>query len=626
MKSKYTIGALGSIIFAISGIIYTISRHANYYVGTSLKLFINSFYDAALRSVYVFIGIGIILMGIQVITIYNDNKISIAPFTFFLSLLSGIFIFIAYPLVLFPQGNRFSFFPSGGNFINFVLFVISNILTTFFFIFYSQVLNRNAEYVANKQFIRFISPVLLIFGLAYAVLTVVIGAIINSLRMGDFFTPMIIFSEFMFSVDPWTGEGGNTSGFILMIILDYWHYPNGNVIGAYFLLWFVALIPLSFLNLINGFNFLAEEGAMEKQVKKIEKRKDEIESDVVELIGDISSKYGGITIQRLSAKLGYNPSVVKSVIKDLINQNRISGKLRGNLLIFEKRRISIPTTRRAVVRPYEKRKGIIVKRGGDIQGGKYNYKIKVENNTDYNITDIIFQIISYPEDSIELVGDLYREIQKLDAGGLVSPSFEFLPTKDCIVGTIHSTVTYIDYLNKPHTINVEPYTISMICGLLSPKQIDVSKFTSITEELLDFSKAGEEIRIPYNASVIYEKLKTVLPDHNFWFVTRPEERVLGDMFIGEFNGFAQGKYNHKEVGLKITITGEKNGYSSIGMIEVYGQDRSMLPPLISELSKKIIIWNCPKCNAPLRKEDVEKLLNNQLVECHYCAYMISKLL
>ena len=78
--------------------------------------------------------------------------------------------------------------------------------------------------------------------------------------------------------------------------------------------------------------------------------------------------------------------------------------------------------------------------------------------------------------------------------------------------------------------------------------------------------------------------------------------------------------------MKITITGEKNGYSSVGMIEVFGQDRSMLPPLISELSKKIIIWNCLNCNAPLEKEDIEKLLKNQIVECRYCGHSISKLL
>lgn len=75
-----------------------------------------------------------------------------------------------------------------------------------------------------------------------------------------------------------------------------------------------------------------------------------------------------------------------------------------------------------------------------------------------------FQIISYPKDNIKLIGEKIREISKLDAKGLVSPTFEFQPIKDCITGIIHSTVTYIDHLNKPHTISVEPHEISLVCG------------------------------------------------------------------------------------------------------------------------------------------------------------------
>ena len=79
------------------------------------------------------------------------------------------------------------------------------------------------------------------------------------------------------------------------------------------------------------------------------------------------------------------------------------------------------------------------------------------------------------------------------------------------------------------------------------------------------------------------------------------------------------------MGLSITITGEESGYNCVAMIEAFGQERSMLPPLISELSRKIIIWECRNCDAPLEKEDVEKLLRNEVIKCPYCGYSISKL-
>jgi len=623
MKTKYMVGGIGSILFAISGIIYTILRYMNYYTNASLKLIINSSYDTVFQIFYVLMGLGIIIMGIQAIMIYNEEKIDLSRFAFFISLLAGLFTFLGYPLVLFPQGYRFSLFPSGGNFINFILFVISNFLTTLFFVLFSQTIRQNAENVKNQQFALKISPIILILGLVYAAFTVVIIASINALRWDSFFIPFFAMTQIIWSSFP--SSSADPTIFIFLIILDYWHYPNGSVIFTYFLLWFIALVPLASVNLINGLNFFIEEGASKKQVKKFIEMEPEVERRLMEIIEDVSSTYTGVTLQSLGKKMGYKTSLVRKVIKNLEKQGKLRGDLKGNLLIFDKSGYSVSGITKPVESPAKKKKGVNVKRGGVIQGGKYVFKIKAENNTDFNITDVVFQIISYPEDSIELNGEAYREIQKIDKGGLVSPTFEFLPTKDCIVGTIHSTVTYIDHLNKPHTINVEPYTISMICGLLSPKQIDVGRFTKIMEELLDFSKAGEEVKIPYNAKLIYDKMKKVLPDHNFWFVTRPEEKILGNMFIGEFNGFAQGKYNQKEVGLKITITGEKEGHSCVGMIEVFGQDRSMLPPLISELSKKMIIWNCSNCNAPLDKEDVEKLLKNQVVECKYCGYSISKL-
>lgn len=31
---------------------------------------------------------------------------------------------------------------------------------------------------------------------------------------------------------------------------------------------------------------------------------------------------------------------------------------------------------------------------------------------------------------------------------------------------------------------------------------------------------------------------------------------------------------------------------------------------------------CPQCNAPLKKEELEKLRNNEVIECSYCGNAI----
>lgn len=224
-------------------------------------------------------------------------------------------------------------------------------------------------------------------------------------------------------------------------------------------------------------------------------------------------------------------------------------------------------------------------RGGIIKGGEYIFKVKVENDTDYNITDVNVKILSYPKESLNLLGDEIRIISKIEKGGFISPSFSFRPNIDCIQGNIHSLVTYIDEVNQPHIINVKPHEIKMVCGLLKPKKVDISKFRKVAIDLLNFEKTGEDIQFPYNVNLLFEKLKVLLPEQNFEIITEPEEKLVNNRFIGTFLGFAEGKYSKKEVGIKITLTGSINEENCVGKIEGFCEEPAMLIPLINEFSQ-----------------------------------------
>lgn len=227
-------------------------------------------------------------------------------------------------------------------------------------------------------------------------------------------------------------------------------------------------------------------------------------------------------------------------------------------------------------------KGIKVSRGSSIQGAKYTFKIKVENNSKFIITNVIIQLISFPKDSLELVGARFREISKIEPSGFVSPSFEFKPTKDCIKGKLHVTVSFIDHLDMTQTVTVPVHEIELVCGLLVPKEVGLEEFSQVTRGLLDFESTGEEMPLPYNGRLIFEKLKVLLPIQNFKNVTRPESKTVGNLFIGEFKGFAEGKYSKKEVGLQITITGGVSATESVARVDGFCQDPSMLAPLMNE--------------------------------------------
>ncbi|NHI94702.1 MAG: hypothetical protein EAX96_19585 [Candidatus Lokiarchaeota archaeon] len=224
---------------------------------------------------------------------------------------------------------------------------------------------------------------------------------------------------------------------------------------------------------------------------------------------------------------------------------------------------------------------IKVKRGGEFQKGKYIYKVKIENPTPLIITDVLVQMISFP-DGLKLTGDTARKISKINASGSISPTFEFVPKKDCVDGKIHSTVTYLDALDKTHSIVVDPYEIRHVCGLLQPLSISISEFRKITEQLLDFEKIGEELQYDYEAEMLYEKVKAFLPDNNFEMIWSQPQRIK-DVFVGTIQGFAQGKFSKKKVALDLRIYGKVNEEQCSISVTICAQDKDMVPALISEM-------------------------------------------
>ncbi|NVM01863.1 MAG: hypothetical protein HWN67_05985 [Candidatus Helarchaeota archaeon] len=260
---------------------------------------------------------------------------------------------------------------------------------------------------------------------------------------------------------------------------------------------------------------------------------------------------------------------------------------------------------------------IEVKRGGIIKGSEYLYKVKVENLSNSVITDLRIIITSYPDDSLKIAGSEMQKRAKLVPGEMVSPSFTFRPSQDCIVGKINSIVTYLDARGESKQISVDPLMIRFICGLLTPLPIKAEEFDKIVKKLLNYSNAGEEIELPHSAKSIYEKARLLLPQNNFYLISAEDHEVASN-FIGILKGFAAGQYSHKKVGAQITITGRKDDNFCAARIDGYTEDSSMLSPLISELKNEIKSWNCEQCGAQLSDSQIKKIIDSKIVRCKYC--------
>ncbi len=100
--------------------------------------------------------------------------------------------------------------------------------------------------------------------------------------------------------------------------------------------------------------------------------------------------------------------------------------------------------------PIQPTEPVDILRGGEFVGNRLKFKVKVLNRSKYVVTDVTVSLVSYPRDALTLEGPPVKVIAKIDPSGFVSPTFDFLPSKDCIKGAIVASVSYVDDEGKPH--------------------------------------------------------------------------------------------------------------------------------------------------------------------------------
>ena len=263
--------------------------------------------------------------------------------------------------------------------------------------------------------------------------------------------------------------------------------------------------------------------------------------------------------------------------------------------------------------------GVTVKRGCEVVGGKFDYKVKVANSSGYVITNVTVSIVAYPLDCLELAGENVKSISRIEVGGFRSPQFTFYPSKDCVQGKVVATVSYIEFLDQHHTISVEPYLIRSVCDLLLPSKKTSKDFDLVLSGL---QKTQQEQTLDWNAQVLFTKAEKILPTKNFHVVDTEEHIVAGE-FIGTIRGYAEGKYTKNKVAVILMITGPENGRHSTILVEALGEDVSMLPTTIDELADTMDSWVCLRCGAPLEPEQVEEIGRRLPIRCKYCTHTLT---
>ncbi|MBN2228449.1 MAG: hypothetical protein JW779_02575 [Candidatus Thorarchaeota archaeon] len=263
-----------------------------------------------------------------------------------------------------------------------------------------------------------------------------------------------------------------------------------------------------------------------------------------------------------------------------------------------------------------------VLRGGAFIGNRIRFKVKVANESEYTITDIMVHLVSYPRDALRFDGDDDAiHFSKIEPGGFRSPSFEFIPTQDCVRGEIVAGVTYIDTRGKAHTQTTRPYEIRAVCDLLIPEEITPEDFQQTVQSL----HSGELVVSvdDWTPQEMYEKALVILEQANFSGVSAGVDSEE-DVVTAKIEGWARGKYTDKGVGVQLLISGRSGEKGACCTIRILGEDSALVLPAIEDLRNRLTTWLCPKCRSTLQVESVKQLRKGGVVECPYCGVTIGR--
>jgi hypothetical protein len=262
-----------------------------------------------------------------------------------------------------------------------------------------------------------------------------------------------------------------------------------------------------------------------------------------------------------------------------------------------------------------------VLRGGELVGNRFRYKVKVLNKSKYVITDVTVSLVSYPRDALSIENVGIRTISKIQPSGFVSPTFVFLPTRDCVKGDIIANVSYVDYEGKARSVMAEPFTIRAVCDLLAPERITPEDF-ELRLENLDHGEMALRVD-DWTPEEMQSKSLQVLEKSNFSEVGI-QQRSTGAQFESRITGWARGKYTGKNLGVEIDVSGRRDTRGATCKIRMSGQDEAMILPAIDEMSHSLSAWLCPVCAGELPNEAVDDIKAGRQAKCPFCAVALER--
>jgi len=215
---------------------------------------------------------------------------------------------------------------------------------------------------------------------------------------------------------------------------------------------------------------------------------------------------------------------------------KIQSDVQDKILLYQKEIFSV--------------KKLAITRGGDwkIEADRsaFYFKVKVQNNSDYVITNITIFLTPIPR-ALDADKDRHS-IEYLNPGSYESPAFKLYAKESCVGDVIRGVVSFTDPKGSIQTAHIKPFEIVYVCNLLTPKPVTEQEYERKTAYM---DKRELIFDCDMNPEEVERELATILQRNNFYVLEKSPEPSYSE--TRSFKGFAEGKYDKEDVALNIMM-------------------------------------------------------------------------
>ncbi|MFX0045270.1 MAG: HEAT repeat domain-containing protein [Candidatus Hermodarchaeota archaeon] len=228
---------------------------------------------------------------------------------------------------------------------------------------------------------------------------------------------------------------------------------------------------------------------------------------------------------------------------------------------------------------------VTVASGVTISDNVLEFKVTVANDSEELATDITITVLSFPADSLRLLGEKTQTIEALKPGDRGTQTFAFEIDSEAIEGEIITSVNFFDSSFDKVTAKAGNCFVRSLYSQLRPLEMSLDEFADMRKGKAYWNRE-HVVEAPPRS--LFKLTKDILERKNL-YPLRVESEKKEDMFMGVVVGAGIGRYTSSRVIVTVTAVGHVKGDLCRLRMDVLSDSSEILQIAASELFESLQI-------------------------------------